>query len=82
MDWHTNVNEIMRYDMGVLRNESTTQTTLFLMETNPDLADLIDDHKNEIIRLLQDYPEKDWNQWYGGWKDHLQDLIDDLNLEE
>jgi DNA integrity scanning protein DisA with diadenylate cyclase activity len=52
------------------------------MESNPDLADLIDDHKNEIERLLQDYPEKDWHQDYGSWKDHLQDLIDDLNLEE
>ena len=66
----------------MLSNEQTTQTTQFLMKPNPDLADLIDDHKNEIERLLQDYPEDDWNRWYGGWKDHLQDLIDDLNLEE
>jgi DNA integrity scanning protein DisA with diadenylate cyclase activity len=66
----------------MLSNEQTTQTTQFLMKPNPDLADLIDDHKNEIERLLQDYPEKDWHQDYGSWKDHLQDLIDDLNLEE
>ena len=70
----------------MLSNEQTTQTTLVLMKPNPDLADLFSDHMNEIERLLKDYlqdsPEDDWNKWYGNWKDHLQDLIDDLNREE
>jgi hypothetical protein len=52
------------------------------MDPNPDLADLISDHMNEIEQLLKDHPEDDWNKSYGRWKDHLQDLIDDLNLEE
>tara|TARA_Y100001963_G_scaffold79127_1_gene109840 strand:- start:19 stop:177 length:159 start_codon:yes stop_codon:yes gene_type:complete len=52
------------------------------MKPNHHLADSIWDHMNEIETLLKEFPEDDWNKGYGGWKDHLQDLIDDLNLKE
>ena len=51
------------------------------MKPNQQLADSIWDHMNEIERLLSEFPENNWNETYGNWKDHLQDLIDDLQEE-
>ena len=52
----------------------------WIMKCNQDLADRLDDHLNQIESMFHHHaiPEQDWNISYGAWKEHLQDLINDL----